>query len=251
MSEATPNNNVISYHYKFTFPSGISKEFNIRLDHKTLKMLPPERETYPEWTKLENDQCTDCPLDSKKQERCPIAANLTDVIDFFKDVISYEEADIEITTANRVYKKHTAVQYGLSSMIGLFMVTSGCPAMDKLRPLVATHLPFSNSEEATYRAISMYLFAQYYRMKNGQNPDWTLQNLIPTYADIQKVNTGFNKRIGRVHTQDAGLNAVFHLNCQAQFTNFFLLESELDDIKRLFEGFLKEDASGGNEQKAA
>ena len=161
-----------------------------------------------------------------------------DVIDFFKNAISYEEVDVEISTEARTYKKHVALQHALSSLIGVFMVTSGCPVMDKLRPLVRTHLPFATLQETTYRAISMYLMAQYYLNKRGQKADWELKNLSKIYEDVQTVNRSFFKRLSDLGIQDAGLNALIHLDGYAQFTNLLLLEPGLDDMESLFRVYL-------------
>ncbi len=67
--------------------------------------------------------------------------------------------------------------------------------MDKLRPMVFTHLPFSSLEETLFRAISMYLLAQYFRDQQGQPPDWKLENFTKIYEDIAQVNQSFTKRL--------------------------------------------------------
>ena len=54
------------------------------------------------------------------------------------------------------------------SLIGIYMVTSGCPIMDKLRPMARFHLPFASTEETIYRAISTYLLGQYFLEQKGK-----------------------------------------------------------------------------------
>ena len=92
-------------------------------------------------------------------------------MDFLGHAFSYEEVDVRISTDERSYVKHTTMSEALSSLLGVYMVTSGCPIMDKLRPMVRFHLPMASSEETTFRAIAMYLVAQYFRARHGQDPD--------------------------------------------------------------------------------
>ena len=145
----------IQFHYKFIFPNNIVKTFEVELDGQTLAVQTAPKDSYPEWTRLSHRQCTNCPLREETHPRCPVAQNLVDIIEFFKHVVSHEEVNVEISTDARTYKKRTAVQNALSSLIGIYMVTSGCPILDKLSPLVGTHLPFASLEEPAYRAISM------------------------------------------------------------------------------------------------
>jgi len=242
---AVPKSKKIAFHYKFTFPTGKVQTFQVELDPQTLQILLPERTDFPDWARLSFHQCTNCPLNESQNPRCPIAANLTDVIDFFKDAVSYETMEVEISTAERTFKKQTALQEGLSSLMGIYMVTSGCPVMDKLRPLVRTHLPFATLEETTYRAIAMYALVQLLRVRHGQKPDWELKYLTKIYEDIQTVNVCFRERLAGIHIEDAGLNALVRLDAYAQFTNMQLLELGLENIEKLFAAYLEEPGAGG------
>jgi len=228
------------FRYKFTFPDGKTKEFHIALDDKHLSLVSEKKPSYPEWTRLTNHQCTNCPLREDTHPRCPIAENLVEVVDSFKQEISYEKVDVEISTPSRSYRKETSLQIALSSLIGIYMVTSGCPIMDKLRPLVRTHLPFATLRETTYRAMSMYLLAQFFLQKNGRSPDWTCEGLVNIYKEIRTVNKGFHERLLHALEQDAGLNAIIHLDCYADFTNMSLLEKGLEEIEEFFQAYLEE-----------
>tara|TARA_B100000686_G_scaffold86198_1_gene93073 strand:- start:90 stop:251 length:162 start_codon:yes stop_codon:yes gene_type:complete len=46
-------------------------------------------------------------------------------------------------TDERCYVEHTTMTEAVSSLLGIYMVTSGCPVMDKLRPMVRFHLPLA------------------------------------------------------------------------------------------------------------
>lgn len=227
--------------YAFNLRNGGIKEFDVALD-ESLRLIPKKRKSYPEWTKLSHHQCPNCPLKESEHPRCPIAANLVDVVRFFKDSISWEEADIEITTEARQYRKQTTLQRGISSLLGIYMVTSGCPIMDKLKPMVKTHLPFATPQETMYRAISMYLLAQYFLYRRGRKPDWKLAKLLKTYEAIRIVNRKFTERLGSTGIQDASLNAVIRLNVFADLATMALEEKGLDDIERLFQAYLDDDA---------
>jgi len=52
------------------------------------------------------------------------------------------------------------------------------PIFEKLKPMVRFHLPFASIEETKYRAISMYLLAQYFLYQQGSQPDWDLKNWL-------------------------------------------------------------------------
>ncbi len=126
---------IIKIEYEFKLLNGERKEFSIRLQRRTLQLVAENTTTVRHWTKLTHHQCTNCPLKPEKHYHCPIAANMVDVIESFKDSLSIEEADITIRSESREYHKRSTVQYGIGALIGLYMVTSGCPIMDKLRPM--------------------------------------------------------------------------------------------------------------------
>ncbi len=232
------NQNNISFHYKFTLSDGNVREFDVELDSETLSLTNKEKKSYPEWTQLPYHKCPNCPLSNAQHPRCPVAANLVDVVECFKDSVSHEEVDVEITTEARKYLKRTSLQTGISSLVGIYMVTSGCPVMDKLRPMVRAHLPFATGEETMYRALSMYLIAQYFLYKKGQKPDLELENLAEIYEEIQIVNKSFCQRLSGTDIKDAILNAVVGLNVHADLTNYSIRTRHLAQIERLFRAYL-------------
>ncbi len=238
MADALP----LTFHYQFTFKDGSVKEFELSLDGETLQLLAAPQPPYPSWTALSYHQCPNCPLNEKDFPQCPPAAYLTDFIAFAEKLDSFEEADIQITVSARTYRKHTAVQFGLSSLMGIYMTTSGCPILDKLRPMVKTHLPFAKSDETTYRMISMYLLAQFLRMIEKKHPDWELQGLAKIIREINTVNQNFWKRISVTNLQlkDGGVNALHHLDTIAKLTTYQLQDPEFSHLKTLFQTYLKE-----------
>lgn len=240
MNEAPgKNDKVFTLRYLFTFENGVYKEFTIRLNGRSLSAIAAKKKSYPEWTELKFHQCPTCPLSPERHKHCPIAVNLVDVVDFFRDSISHEQADVLVETEARGYVKRTTLQQGVSAIIGIYMVTSGCPIMDKLRPMVRTHLPFATVEETMYRVLSMYLLAQYFLYKRGKEPDWELKKLVNIYSDIGTVNKHFRERLSAINVNDATVNALVNLNCFADFTAFAIEENRLEDIELLFQAYLE------------
>jgi hypothetical protein len=224
----------LCFRYRFTSPTGRVREFPVQLNPATFELISPARAAYPPWTMLTHYQCPPCTLEPAVHPRCPVAANLVEVVEYFADGTSCELTDIEVATVQRTYKTRAPLQDGVSALVGIYMVTSGCPVLDKLRPMVASHLPFATREETTYRVIAMYWLAQFFRKQRGYEPDWSLEGLASIYDDIIEVNKAFRLRIADVQLADAGLNALFRLECYAHLTNRMLLRQNLGEIARLF-----------------
>lgn len=241
---STASENPILFHYTFRFEDGESHDFNLQLDRHTLQLQSEKPDVYPDWTRLDYHQCPNCPL-ADSHPRCPIAANLIDLTEAFDRSVSYEGVEVLLETENRHYTKQTTVQQALSSLLGIYMVTSGCPVMDKLRPLVRFHLPFANLEETTYRIISMYLTAQYLQMRRGLEPDWNLKGLVHIYEDVQQVNRHFSKRLEALHAEDASTNALAILDTFANYIAFTIDESMLDDLELVFGAYFSDEKNHG------
>lgn len=230
------NDEAIFFDYIFEYPEK-TKRFSVKLDKKTLDLMEPKASIFPDWALLANFSCPHCSLNRIKNKYCPVAVNLFEIIDFFKDSISYEEATVFIRSKERTYVKETKIQAGISSLIGIFMSSSGCPYLDELRPMVRFHLPFSSMEETIYKVVSMYLTSQYFKMRNNEEPDWELKNLVKIYKDIHIVNKNVSKNISMLSEKDANLNAIVILDTFANFTLFSIDSDELATMKEWFYPF--------------
>ena len=208
--------NVLLFEYEFTFQSGRKSTFTIQLNPKTLEYIPPEKRKTAEWARLENHQCANCSLKPETHPYCPIALNLVDILPEFMDMFSYEKVDVVVRIAQRTYSTNTSIQQALSSMLGIYMVSSGCPIMSNLRPMVRFHLPFASVEETIYRSVSTYLLGQYFRHIRGEEADWDLQKLIEIYRDIQQVNIDMAERLRSIPAKDANVNALIVLDVFAK-----------------------------------
>ena len=233
----SPQAEIMYFLYVFQFPDKTEKRFEVNLDPATLALIPPADPAKPDWTKLGYHQCEQCPL-ADTVTHCPIAVNLSSLVESFKDSLSFESTTVTVQAHQRTYAKQTTLQQGLSSIIGIYMVTSGCPVMDRLRPNVRFHLPFASGEETIYRAVSMYLTAQYFRMRRGETPDWTLEHLAEMYKGVWQVNQGISQRLAQASSKDANVNAVIVLSMFGSTLDDFL-EDSLKEIEPLFSSHAK------------
>lgn len=202
--------------YLFKFEDGSKKLFKVNLDSESMNVIPPNNQTRPEWTKVVNCRCQNCQVNEQETQYCPIAVNISDVVDFFKVYISYEKVEVLVTTEARLYGKKTTVQEALGSLLGVYMAASGCPSMEKLKSMVRFHLPFATVEETVFRSVSAYLLGQYYLKKQGKDADLDLVRLADFYKGTQKVNSGMAERLRGVVGKDAVNNAVICLDLFAK-----------------------------------
>lgn len=227
-----PQRKPLRFTYHFKFQSGTEQTLEIELDANTLELKQPPPEPKPEWTKLKFSQCENCPL-GDDVEYCPVAVNLSHVVHTFQAFSSFEPVHVTVETKERTYSKDTTLQKSLSSLIGVYMVTSNCPIMDKLRPMVRFHLPFSSSIETFYRSVSMYLTAQFFLMRQGKQPDWDLKKLVELYKAISTVNKGMAERLRQASEKDANVNAVVILHSLGDGVPYFI-EGGLAEVEHLF-----------------
>jgi hypothetical protein len=229
--------------YRFTLETGEIKKIQLCFDQDTLTILSPNpTDNLPDWTRLECHQCSICPKRVDECPYCPIAVNISTLADSFNDFPSYYKSEVCVETQSRTFVKTTDVQTALSSILGIYMATSGCPIMDKLRPMVRFHLPFATPLETQYRAISMYLTAQYLRYKKGKVPDWSLKGFVKMYEDVQKVNVAFCKRLNEIDHCETNMSALIILDDFASLINLnFQIDEQLpSELEPMFRPFLHE-----------
>jgi len=229
--------NVITFFYKFIFTDKTEKTYTINLDAQTLNYIPNKKKLDPPaWINLNHAKCENCPLDEKIHKYCPIAFNIVEFFEFFKAVDSYNETRVEIVSPERTFVLDTTVQKGLGSMLGIYMVTSGCPVMKVLTPMVRFHLPFATIEETVFRSVGSYLIGQYFSQSKGLPADFGLDKLREMYIEIQKVNIGFVKRLRTVITKDAFANAIISLDAFAKELPWSI-DDDLENLEYLYNGY--------------
>jgi len=225
-------------HYLFQFEDETEHEIKIYLDPLTLQYLPQHPLPGDEWTRLGHHQCEGCPLDTDHHPHCPLALTIEGLVRTFIEKFSYEAAEITIETNERTYFKETTMQKGLSSILGILMVSSGCPVMDKLRPMVRIHLPFASVMETTFRTTSAYLLGQFFLQKRGKAPDFTFEGLVEIYKHVNMVNNGMAKRIGSMAGKDASVNALIILDIFAQDIPL-TIEDQIAEIEPFFSPYFE------------
>lgn len=225
--------------YVFRLPTGGEHVIDVALDPVTLAArVPPPASGHagsapPAWTALGHQQCKNCPLKPAQSPHCPAALAIASVVATFADHWSIEEADVRVETPERTVSKATALQHGLSSLLGVLLATSGCPVLRKLRPLARYHLPFASEEETVFRAVSMYLVAQFLRAEDGKPADFRLDGLAELYREIGTVNRGLAARMRSAATKDANVNAVIVLDAFAKSLPD-VIETRLAELKSRF-----------------
>lgn len=218
--------------YQFKFNENEIKSYLIELDENA-KLVPNTTITY-QWTKLEFEKCKHCPLIQDQFPECPVAHNIAELAEAFKDRVSHNEIEITVKSNERSYLKRASIQEGLFSIFGLIMATSGCPHMDFFRPMARFHLPFSSTEETIVRSVSMYLLGQYFNHKKGLKADFDLEHLNALYDNVNQVNEGILARIRTIAEKDADMNAITILQSFAMLLNM-ALSNELSSIASLFD----------------
>ncbi|MBI5640474.1 MAG: hypothetical protein HZA17_08625 [Nitrospirae bacterium] len=223
--------------YSFGFRDGGNKTFSITLDRDTLSLSPGAFLPPPSWAELQRNRCSNCTLDETVNSYCPVAQNLSGIVEEFKDYFSYEGVTVIVSTEDRQYTKDTTIQAGLSSLIGIIMVTSGCPVLEHLKPMVRFHLPFATIEETIFRMTSMYLMSQFFLLQDGRAANWSLEGLSAIYSEVSKVNRDFAQRLAEAAKKDANLNALVNLDCFASMIPL-TAETTLKGMRRYFSAYL-------------
>ena len=227
----------IWFRYSFTLDDGRKGAFEVHLDPESLTIIRPENPPPPpEWTSLAFSPCNHCALPPEARH-CPIAVNISDLAAQFGDVISCRTAEVVVETKERSFMKKGSVQEVLFPLIGIYMSGSGCPSMAKFKPLLRHHLPFASSEETIYRVVTMYVAAQYMRMKAGLEPDWELSGIRELYDNVNAVNRDFCKRLTRATKEDALVNSIVMLDSLGYMVKTPTTES-VEALRRLFTPYL-------------
>jgi hypothetical protein len=234
-----PDKQLLTIRYAYAFEDGTRREFEARIDENTMSLISPERTELPAWTELSCCRCPNCPLDAAAHTRCPSAVALIDVVDFCKDRISHEKVHAAVETSNRSFAQTTSLHRALSSLIGIFMATGGCPVMERLKPMARFHLPFADEDETMFRAMSAYLLGQYFIMKKGGSPDWNMENLVGMYDEIKAVNRSFCDRLRTISTKDSNVNAVIGLDCFADVVIFSISQRFMEQLDELYQAYMK------------
>lgn len=195
--------------YIIQLKGGKEYTFEVDLDR------PDRRETanneaHAFWTKIDYNQCTNCPPQTAKQKYCPVALDIEEITGKFKDVISIERADVWVHTKDRSFFKNCDVQEALKTLFGLIMASGSCPVLSRLKPLTCFHLPFATIEETIQHLVGIYLIKQHLIYREGESaPDWDLKGIEELYQQLETVNIHLMNRLRDASSKDANLNALY------------------------------------------
>ena len=226
--------------YEFFFDSNRREVFDLNFKKTDLGLQSFPVVQTESWTELKFNQCRVCTLKATEHKYCPVARKLSYVLLQFKDDYSHEKVRVKVTSEQRVTEKETSLQEAISPLMGLIMATSGCPTLDKFKPMAFMHLPFSNKDETIFRAVSTYLIAQYVRKMKGLTPDWDLKNFKGMYAKVKQLNSDFAKRLREIRGNDAIINALVRLDMFAQSGSFMFSEDWVKRLESIFSAYLDE-----------
>jgi hypothetical protein len=229
--------NTLLITYRFDLPNGQRHSFVVELDSDTGEYSSPAPAETPEWTQLAFHQCSGCPFSANVVRRCPVAVRLSEVIDRFADLVSYDQLQVTAETEERAVTATITAQQGLASLMGLIMASSGCPHTAVFRPMARFHLPFSSELETAFRVASMYLLAQHFAAREGVPVDIELKNLANVYQGVHQVNRGIAQRLRAAIRQDAIVNAVVLLDVYTSLVPG-AVEELLSEIKPTFSALL-------------
>lgn len=230
--------NTLWFKYTFTLENGQQRTFEVELDSHNLEIIRrPNAPEPPAWARLDFSPCTYCAL-PPGTTHCPTAVALAEVVDVFRDVVSCKKAEVIVETRERNFYKKGTVQEALFPLLGIYMTASGCPSMEKLKPMLRFHLPFASVDETIYRVLTMYVMAQYLRMQNGLEPDWEMSGISELYDHVNKVNVCFCQRLTKAASEDALVNSVVILDMVGSMVKTPTPQS-VEKIRRLFEPYLK------------
>jgi len=219
--------------YKFIFEDGSRFKYLMTLDGKTLSLKTDHDSIGAPWTELENHKCEVCPLKKETHPHCPIAKNLHQMGEDFKDHMSIDEVRVIVKTEERTYYKKVDMQEGLFSIFGIIMSTSGCPIMNFLKPMARFHMPFASIEETIIRSTSFHLLRQHFLRLRGMVDDVALDGLNEKYDKVFGVNEGMSDRLKSISEGDADRNAVVILSTFGQMIQMNLRDN-LEDYAYLF-----------------
>jgi hypothetical protein len=220
-----------SIQYYFTFDDGLELKFSVDLDRVfDPKKIPADA---PEWTRLGNNQCSNCPLDKKANTHCPAAIDLDKMARDFQKLPSHTKANVRVVTPEREYVKRVGLEEGVRALMGLIMATSACPVFGELKANARIHLPFASKEEFILRSASMYLMRQYFVAREGGTPDWELKGLVKTNEQLQLVNHAFWQRTVGAFQNDSNSKALLSFFTMSSSVSSSL-DAQLGKVKPMF-----------------
>lgn len=223
--------------YQFTLPEGRTESFTISFDGEKCLTEPFGSDAIPDWYRLNFRQCPNCTLSVIDNPLCPMMSALGRAASKFSSIVSFESVDLSVITEERTVFQKTSVQRALSSLLGLLIAVSGCPHTVYFKPMARFHLPLSTEDETVFRAVGMYLLAQYLRKIKGLDAELGLSGLKIIYENLRIVNRAVADRLREATKADAMVNAVILLDLFAKALPD-IIDMKLEEMEPLFSPYL-------------
>jgi len=219
--------------YRFDLPDGSQQVFDFHFADPDFRLTNPPPEEPPFWTKLEFNQCANCPLNAAEHPHCPPALQMADTVARLAALVSFDTVGVTVLLEERTIYREISAQHAMSSVLGLIMATSGCPWTDLLRPMARFHLPFASESETVYRSLTMYLLA---REMLGAEVGAGFDSLEELYGNLHLVNRDMSRRLGAATRSDPARNAIAMLDSYTTLLPAAIADS-LDELRPLFESW--------------
>ncbi|WP_051305347.1 DUF6901 family protein [Desulfogranum mediterraneum] len=230
--------------YQFILPD-TTITLPVQLNPKTLALVTPRPRNLPSWTGLEFHRCPNCP-GSFQEEHCPVATSLSTMVPHFERLLSHDQIEILVSSAEREIRQQTTVQRAVASYMGLVMASCGCPNTVFLRPMARFHLPLASETETIYRAFSMYALAQYFVRQHQGWADDSFQQLEKKYRELLLVNGSLVTRLRAASQSDSSVNALLNLDVYARAMPY-VIDDSLEELSHLFAAYTWPQAASEND----
>ena len=183
----------------------------------------------PDWTRLEHQRCSHCPLSAQQHTHCPAALDIAKVVLCFAEAPSHKAVHVQVDMHERTHSRDTDLQTALHSVLGLMLSTSACPVLSRLRGLARQHVPFATLEETVFHMVGAHLIGQHLHTRPGEVPDRSLQGLVDLCAELQTVHHHLKLRLEALAGGDAHLNALVSLMTMTMLVGLSI-EQKLGDM---------------------
>ncbi|MEO0794013.1 MAG: hypothetical protein AAFX93_02565 [Verrucomicrobiota bacterium] len=205
-----------------------------KVELNTPRRVSPEHwqheKNLPDWTLLTYYQCNNCPLSEERITYCPAAAALSELIDNFATVVSFEKVELIITRPNGQFSLHGSAQMVVFALLVEFVTRAKCPYLFDPSSDKGFYFLCMDVEQLLFRFFSGFLI-QHHLLSSGEpDPHAVNWNRFQQFmGEIRVALEGLLERIQAQCREDANINAL-----TGAISISKLLEEHWDDSLRLF-----------------
>ena len=231
--------------YRIKLNDTRTEKFTFSLAEDTFDLQSDAPADPPDWTRLDYRQCEHCPLSTETHTHCPLALEMSRIVQRFDDTSSIDEVTVQVATDDRKVGQKTSLQRAIASMLDLIYPICGCPKTEFMKPLARFHLPLCSEEETVFRVTGMYMLAQYFVSRTpGSEGHIDFDGLTEIYKDLHILNSAIASRLKGATQSDSSKNAVTLVDMYSTLVPL-LLEDELAEMRGFFQAYLPHDDEAG------